>query len=557
MNATVTAGVTWGSLPPDVRRLVAFDLRRFRWLVVLLVAMELARATFAESTLHLLPAAIGDRFGGAFGKTELTLFDALLWLVTAGATAVLVQADLPSGDGGFWRTRPIPPLTLALGKLTTCALLFVALPWIVTSARLLAYAAPPSAIAASLVQFAVLAGAVVVPAWALALATRTLPRLLAVVVGLLAASYVGVGAVFYWWGVWSVGAGSVASNVRGMPSLAVDWQRVDAFGWWGALLLTAAALGLLLAHYRHRRGWISVAAGAALLSAALQMPAPNRAPQAPPDLERLIAGHLGVGSIGLMPTSVIASHQRFSVPYPVPLSLMLTLPPLPPNVSASVFLRGIRIQGRGLVEPRDAWQCCFNGGVAGAIAPSLAEPAHDGRYSATSQGFEVDISELDRLRGQTVRIDAQGEVRLLRHRLAAVVPLRAGASARVGNHLIEVLDYERRRSTLLVRHAEFPTVAGPPFSDVLLYVGNSDRSRVGVTETGWGGPSINVMMAGPQPTSEGRRWVERQHVFVHDARALGSDLSLYVVDTRDIGTVWTRVAQGGLPVWQPREPVTP
>ena len=102
-----------------------------------------------------------------------------------------------------------------------------------------------------------------------------------------------------------------------------------------------------------------------------------------------------------------------------------------------------------MVHPRDAWTCCFNGGMLGVVAPALAEVRQpEGFYSSNHQGFEVDIADLDQLRDRTVSIEADGEVRLMHHRFAADIPLRPGAAVRVGDRLIEVLDYEPRRSAL-------------------------------------------------------------------------------------------------------------
>ena len=107
MNAMIPAATAPPSFARTLGRLVRFDLRRFRMLALLVVILELARAAFVEWTLHLVPTAIGERFGGTFGTGEIDVVDAFLWLATALTTAVVVQADLPSDDRAFWRTRPI------------------------------------------------------------------------------------------------------------------------------------------------------------------------------------------------------------------------------------------------------------------------------------------------------------------------------------------------------------------------------------------------------------------------------------------------------------------
>ncbi len=192
--------------------------------------------------------------------------------------------------------------------------------------------------------------------------------------------------------------------------------------------------------------------------------------------------------------------------------------------------------------------------MLGVVAPALAEVRQpEGFYSSTHQGFEVDLADLDQLRDRTVSIEADGEVRLMHHRFAAEIPLRPGAAVRVGDRLIEVLDYEPRRSALLVRYAEFPSVFGAQHSDLALFVGHRHRNRVSVTSLGWGGPSVNEMMAGPRRKGRSREWVSRQHVLISDAKVLEPGLQLYVVETREIGTVRTRLAKSGLQVWTPVE----
>ncbi|MEO5820107.1 MAG: hypothetical protein ABIT71_06340, partial [Vicinamibacteraceae bacterium] len=132
MNATLTTTAT----PPfadSVLRLVRFDLRRFRVLVLLMVGLELARAALVEWTLHGLPTTIGERFGGTFGVAEMPIADLVLGVVALLVTGLVIQADDPSDDRAFWRTRPIAPLALAVAKAITCALLLVVVPWVVNA----------------------------------------------------------------------------------------------------------------------------------------------------------------------------------------------------------------------------------------------------------------------------------------------------------------------------------------------------------------------------------------------------------------------------------------
>ena len=61
------------------------------------------------------------------------------------------------------------------------------------------------------------------------------------------------------------------------------------------------------------------------------------------------------------------------------------------------------------------------------------------------------------------------------------------------------------------------------------------------------------MMAGPKRRGRSREWVSRQHVLISDAKVLEPGPRLYIVETREIGTVRTRLAKSGLQMWTPGE----
>ena len=114
------------------RRLVRFDLRRFRLLALLMRRRwRLPAPAFVEWAVHLVPTGDGRAVaGGTLGTREVVLVDARAVAGDrAGHGGRSCQADLPSDDRAFWRTRPIHAGRLALAKLRRCSCcLFVAVP---------------------------------------------------------------------------------------------------------------------------------------------------------------------------------------------------------------------------------------------------------------------------------------------------------------------------------------------------------------------------------------------------------------------------------------------
>ncbi len=542
MNAMVATATRTRPLTDSVRALASFDLRRFRMFAALMVAFELGRAAFVEWSLRLQPVGIGERFSGTFGTEESAVLDVLLGIATAVGTALIVQADLPSDDRAFWRTRPIAPIVLALGKLTTLALLFVALPSAINAVRLLAYGAPLSAVAASTVQIAVQAGAVVVPAWALALATRTLPRFLGTVVGLLVLGVLTVGALNYWLSMWDGGMPARFRNVR--VGVGADWQGRYRHGWWSALAMTVGGVTVLAGHYWHRRRVASIAATLVLLAIPALIPSGAPPTDAPSDLARLVSGRLGIGALQLPGQPLLDARRRSGTPFPIPLEVVFTLPELPPDVSARLITRHNRLIGRGTVPVSDGWQCCFGPGPRAAVSstPSGAVPARP------AQGFAIDAADLATLRGGTASFRGDAEVRFERHRLAADIPLRPGSAVEVAGQRIEVLAANPQRSALLVRYLAIPSLADSG-SALSVFVGDADRRQVATSVPGWGGPSGPLpALAWQRQRFGGRNWAGRFHVLLDLGPAIRPDARLYVVETRAAGTLRMPIAIDGIPL---------
>lgn len=285
----------------DIARFCRFNLRRHRGLAAVVVALEACRALIAESVLRLpvLPSGLREAdIPGSLGRVGVGAADAGLWLLALVTTAMVVQADHPSDDRAFWRTRPIAPGTLAAAKIAMLAALLVVVPVAINTFRLVLYGAPLVAIGAAAIQIAVLAGFAVVPAWPLALATRTVPRFLAL-------ALVVTVAIFMAWARLAdhhVESYSVHDGVRfGLPIPVFDWRRHDLHGWWNGLAFMLAGLGVIAGHYATRRVAVSLPLGMVLVLGLAAWPIPPAAAtDAPAAIARTIEGRLSLpGGVAL------------------------------------------------------------------------------------------------------------------------------------------------------------------------------------------------------------------------------------------------------------------
>lgn len=536
----------------SVLHLVRFDLRRFRMMAGLVVGLEVARAAFVEWSVYAMPARINAHFGGPFGGIEIGVLDLSIWIATGVTTAMIAQADLLSDDRAFWRTRPIAPLSLAVAKLATFALLFVAVPSVIHGTHLLAHGSPLASVTAAAAQIAVQAVCIVAPAWGFALITRTLPRFIGGAMG----GYFGVLAVWsaaLYWAYWaSKSFGSSIGTLGPVPIKAFsEWQRLETLGWGMAVAISVAALAILIRHYQHGRPAASLAAAGILFLAPMFLPPRHLAAPAASDLAQ-IGRQLGVVGIWTPAGPPTAPGTPVPIRDTGPLEILFTLPALPDDVSAAVTMKQGRLKLGGADLITDAEQCCFSGGPLAAIAPALAAPrSPDGFHAAPATGL-LAFFETERLRRRPISIDAEAEIRFQRHRLAGIHPLRPGSTIRLGNRVIEVLAVEPR-ATLLVRYTQFPSLAGADEPALSLFVGDGARTRVSATMPGWlgGHHPTQALIRGPW-WFRGRHWTGRFHVFLEGGAAVVARAThVYVVETRDAGTTHTRLSIPDVTGWTP------
>jgi hypothetical protein len=543
MNAAVDQRAPL-SFAAAVGQLVRFDLRRFRVVLALFAALEIARAAFAEWFLHRAPLELDGRFGGDGGHGELAVLDVALWLATVIATAVVVQADHPADDRAFWRTRPVAPLALATGKLVLLAGLSVALPTIVNAVRLLAYGAPIASVAASAVQFAVLAGATVLPAWGLAIATRTLRAFLAACAGLVIGLFLAFSAFGYLLATLldTLGPGRVGVSLDPL----LDWQRSSTFGLGGALLVTSLGIAILLAYYRSRHGMLALAAALALAVAPhmLTMRARRLVP-ASPTLAALVESRLRLATHLRVPTrrALASADPRWSAPIAGP----IRTPPLPSDIAVGFDTRDVRLTVDGKSrDARGGQQCCTGTDAHGMVM--IATGAMPGPIPTGSNGtlFFLPAEQADTLHGRRVDVDAHVRATFRRHRLVGTIPLRAGAAFRTDEYLLEVLAVQPRPRAVLCRLAQFPPGSTGRRFDLTLLVGDPQR-RLDSTFPSWVFDAHrSILDAAGAPW--GRRWVARVSIPLRDAAVTQGGASIYIVESRFAGHAETTLRARQVPV---------
>lgn len=562
------------SLVRAIRHLCAMDLRRFHWLVASVVGIELVRTVLVEGSLHLAPATTRQAMGPAGAEVAVPLLDLGIVVMIAVVTAILVQADHPTDDRAFWRTRPIPPIAMAGAKLLSMTLLFVVVPSAFNAVRLAAYGAPAGAIAAATIQIAVLAGVVCVPAWFIAVVTRTLPKFLGTLFGVMVATYFLMGFV---WMIARFQAPGLPPGLGGVPGM-FDWQHTGTHGWWGGLISTVAGLAILAAHYTTRHMKATVAALLSLVLIPSLVPAVDREQPAPADLARRVDGRLtlpeGLSAMGASRSSEFGETI-------VHATGRIAAPPLPDDVSASIRLDGLTVRAAGRPVPADGReQCCLGLGAMGVVSAAAARRAavdraqpltyaraRPGSYSndnARFQVFDVRASLVDALRGGPIDLDADAAVDFARHRIAGACPLRPGASLRTDGFLLEVLAVEtlgdraidpRTRSwviQVLVRFTRFPSMGiSSPKLDV--FTADRGRTTADFVRAPW---PIATYNAGTTVDNfaYGRRWAGRYPIMIEARTPQLGDVDLVAVESTGAGTLHTRLAAAGVPIAIPPRP---
>jgi hypothetical protein len=536
MNAPVAIapGLTLARM---ILHLCRFDLRRFRVLIGVLVGLELLRAVYVEWALHLAPLENPASFRVDVGEAGTTLLEPVLGLAAVLVTTIIVQADHPSDDRAFWRSRPIPGHALALAKATLFAMLLVVVPAAINTVRLLAYQAPVASVFAATVQLA-LGFSVVIPLWALAILTRTLPRFFAAAGGLVIGLVLVINLIA---NLVDIGRPGVMLS----SGFAIDWPGEARLGWGPAFAVTVAALAVLIAHYWHRRTVVSLIAGLLLLVVPMVFVPDPHPLAAPPELASMVAGRLSLPSgLTLPPQSSLGSARLSGARYPIALEGDVAMPALPVDVSGGIAVTDARLSvGGHIIAAFPAQQCCRGFGAAGAA--SFAPPAPAVR-PANALGY-VPFDDVERLRGQRVAIHADATVTFVGHRLVGQLPMRPGVAFRPDRHLVEIVGVDLRGATVLLRVARFPSLTFGTEPQLSFFEADAARHQVSRVSMAFRQGVLELRNDG-QDWAQGVKWSGRFKLLIQRRGPGPSDPQLLIVESRRIGEARTRLSATDVPV---------
>jgi hypothetical protein len=534
------------SIVTAVARLVWFDLLRWWPVAATAVLLEGWRAADVEAALHFPPPGAGpvSLFPGG-----IATLDAILWLLPVATTMLVVQADHPDDDRAFWRTRPIAPAALAVAKIAFLALLFVLVPAAIDAIRLAAYGAPISSMLVATGQIAARAGFVILPAWALALATRTPSRFLGAAGALVVAAYLFALAA-NWIDPLLDQFRDAPARSRSYPAMLEplkDWQRNNRHGWTGGLVLTATGLGILVALYATRRTVAAACAGVALVAAPNLWPAADGVSAASPAVGAAIGGRITLPAGLTLPARHWIERERDSVQVSGP----VVLPGLPPHLSADITWERMRV-GTG-AETLDV--IGYAQQELGATPTDVVRGGRAARDRGLDWLFKVPPRDALRLLVPRVSIDGEAVVSLTERRVVGAIPLAKGQAVRADGVLLEILEVKTYRDGPVahVRLARFPSAGSAYDRTLTLFVTDARRGVALPTLTYWGGyrepPSSSVWAWGSS-----RTWVERFDMQLEGAAALVAQpgAELVLVESRLAGRLRTALRAHDVPM-RPRD----
>jgi len=436
-----------------VAHLIASDVRRFRWLFLAWLLIEVTATTLS---------GIQPTFSATTRPFDLIgIVTNLLWLADLLLLIVMVplvvQADPLVGTDAFWMTRPIPPLSLLAAKVLLLGIVIAVVPIVTEGAVMIAYHVPIAdalRVAAQNVVFQTLwlmilmAGASVTPTlgrYALLFAS--------VVIGF--ALFASITALI------ETGLGRHTPLLFGLPEPGNSTASLLLL-----LLLTAAGFGMMAVQYA-TRSWVrSVAVGVAAVILAIYAAPQWRwslfgAPPVVPEWAREQTALRLLSIPGTVKADVPADYfgaenELRSV------HAQVRLDALPPGWSARARLES------GELQLRDGRRITSWGSYATHLIMAGETPPPDlltrnlldvDRFMDSVRKEEPVVvfslldHELTRLGQAHGRYDGHFRVELTHHEVEAVMPLRLGAVYQRGAFRIMV-DAVRRdvRSASVYAH---------------------------------------------------------------------------------------------------------
>jgi hypothetical protein len=244
--------------------IIRADVRRFR-IAILLWTLVTAASALLQGIAPLV--AVQRQQAAAIG-----LAAAVLWLArmvfAATLTALIVHTHAVVGSTAFWMTRPFPPRTLLLAKVSLVGMLLVGVPAICDVVLMASYHVPPADILRVVLEWTLIRAIGMGLLMAAAALTRSFPRFALLLGGALVAAAVLVNAALF---VYMARQERAAVITVGISDTAYAFnshgpdQTGAVLSW---LVLLAGILLLLRSLYYTRSRPRSLAVGGAFSAAA-------------------------------------------------------------------------------------------------------------------------------------------------------------------------------------------------------------------------------------------------------------------------------------------------
>lgn len=444
-----------------LRHVIAKDLRRSRWLLLVAALLAALRAWLVVSPQQLPtinPAASFVHSGLSLlvPFTEIVFF----WLFVS----LIVHEEPLVGSSAFWLTRPIDRRALLIAKLLTISAVLVGIPVVVNTVLLAVWSAPVSSIVTADLQLALIRTAWLAVAFIVASLTPSTVAYTLATIGALVA--LGAGSVI------TLTLLSVLNQSRGIVRGSLPEPPVPDDTGWIALYLGIALMGLgvVAFQYSTRRQWVTLAMGALVLTASVfWLPrVPWRFARAneptPPTWATTMSPRLSGLEVRTDPS---LDFTRGDTRYLI--SARVELPALPRGYSVQTFAlesrllpeSGPPVTGRTSrsilsfksedLRPAVTWYGLLDDTPLSNPWNSLTEHAWPVLMATSS-------ADHSRLASSVLGYEGLVDLRVTAHRVAGVLAVIDGVSVRTDSYLLEIqgVFWGPNGCTLLLRESHFP-----------------------------------------------------------------------------------------------------